>query len=141
MSLGSTAPLLPAFIYLTAYLGPGDSSNQKVLQYQSGQSLQASVTTSFPFQLAESEANFEIDLGTYFSTAAPLTPIFICLSDTTTPGVGFTMSTVSGTNPIPFGPNGVFVIIPGTSVPLPTLYVTNPSATSILNLNLGAISQ
>lgn len=138
MSLGSTVTTLPAFIYLNAYLGAADASSQNIIQYQSASSLTAGVTTVSTQQIAASATNSSFNLATIFSTAA-VGPLFVCVSDITNPGIGFYITTVSGSGKISIGVNGFFAWIASSALALPTVYIDNPSSTSVLNLSFGLL--
>jgi len=138
MSLSTTTTPQPVYIYATAYLGPGDASNQKILQYQAASSLTGSIVQNSFQQLAASATAQSFNLATIFSTSAT-TPLIVTISDITTPGVGFYITTNSGANKIPVGANGFLAFTASSAIALPTVYIDNPSTTSVLNLNFGMI--
>jgi hypothetical protein len=137
--LGTTVIAQPAFIYLTAYLGPGDASKQLAIQYQSPSSLTGGVLTTIPQQVAAGATLVAFNLATLFD-APPVNPLFIAIADITNPGVGFNISTVSGSGKISIGANGVYTIInPSSVLALPTVYIDNASSVSVLNLAFSLI--
>jgi hypothetical protein len=144
MPVGTTATAQPVYINLNAYLGPGDITNTPIIQYQSAASLTASTTFTYFQQIATSATLVAFNLATLIT--APQSPIIITVQDTTVPGVGFNISTVSGSGKITIQPGGVYLILPGATAlaptpTLPTVYIDNGSSSSVLDLLITAICQ
>jgi hypothetical protein len=130
-----TTASFPAFIYLTAYLGPGDANKQLILQYQSANSLTAGFTVVSTQQVAIGGTNIAFNLATLFPATS--TPQFVSILDITSPGVGFNIGTVSATGLLAVGASGFWSYLAGSALALPTVYITNTSATSVLDLQFG----
>lgn len=122
----------PAYIFLTAYMGPGDGTRQNALQYQSATSLTAAVSNVVIQEVAAGLTNQAYNLTTMFGSQVSAT--LIAISDGTNPGTGFNITATSGMNKWQVAPNGVFLVMPLSTFTLPTVYIDNPSATSVLNL-------
>lgn len=141
MSLGSTISQQSAVINVDAYIGPGAGDSQlssggaiTVFNWQSGASLTAGVGTRIMQTVAAGATNISFNLSTLFGTP-PASPIVVVIADSTIPGVGFSVSSVSGpTSPWVVAPNGFLMYTPNTSSTPPTVFISNGSATAALNV-------
>jgi len=78
------------------------------------------------------------NLATLFPT--PVAPVIIAIQDITSPGVGFQITTVSGSGKTDVSAGGVFLWMPKNILTLPTVFIDNTSLTSVLNIQIGCIS-
>ncbi len=125
-------------INLTAYIGAGDGTRVNLIQYISASSLTGTVVNIQTKQVAANTSNVSYDLSLMFPS--PITPVIITIQDVTSPGVGFQITTVSGSGKTDVSAGGVFLWMPKNTLTLPTVYIDNTSLTSVLDLNIGCIS-
>lgn len=137
---GSTANSTQAFISLSCYLNPqGSSSQQNILAYRSADTLTAGPPGILTVTVAAS-ATTSFNLATLL--AAFTAPVFVGVSEVapTNAGLGFQITTVSGSGKVGVAPNGFWSYVADGTTALPTIFVTNPSSTTVLVLSIGVLS-
>jgi hypothetical protein len=123
-----------AVITLQAYLGNSPPNQQNSIYYLSADTLVGSIQATYPVIVPASTNNQAINLATIFPAA--LNPVIFQIVEVTSPGTGFSFTTVSGSGNQLITANG-FVCWMGTTST--TVYVSNTATTEIV-LTVGVIS-
>lgn len=113
------------YISLQAYLGLPDYSHQTIIDYVAPSTLTAAVQGGTIITVPTSTTDQAVNLATYNPAVSAC--LFISIQDVTNPGQPFSFGTATGTGRIQVPASGfVALMVNGTS--LPTIYLTNPSA-------------
>jgi hypothetical protein len=119
----------PTYISLQAYLGPSDYAHQTVIDYVSPQTQTATVANMVTISVPASTSYQAVNLATLFPSLTSC--VFLSAVDVTSPGQGFSISTVNGSGNITVAPGAWFAYMPNSGAP-PTVYLTNTSTTAAL---------
>ena len=138
--LGSTANAAQAYISLSCYLNPqGSSSQQNIIGYRSSDTLNAAPPSILTVEVPVSTTS-QFALATLL--AAFDAPIWLSVQEVAASGagLGFLISTTAS-GFIGIAANGFFAMTLDGATALPTLHVTNSSATTVLVLSIGVLAQ
>lgn len=121
-----------------SYLNPQGPTQQTLFNYTSPDSLTCQQGNSMTIVVPTSTSNYEINLPVLFPSCT--LPLFIFITDSTNPGVGFNWGLASGGARQTVGPNLFLEWMANGSTALQPIYIDNTSATSELVLTVGVAS-
>lgn len=126
-----------AFVYLQAFKGVPDYVSIPAVNYQSASTYQAAVVATAQYNLAPSASSTSLNLATLFPSISA--GVFFCIRDITdSPGLPFTIGFASPAS-VAIKALG-FIAWMGNSNSMPTVYLTNPSSTDYVMLQISVMS-
>ena len=137
MPIGTITPNTQAVVSLRSYLNPVGATQTALLNYSSPDAFTAAAGASLLVKVPALTNNFLVDLAALF--AAYTGPIFVALYDSTSPGVGYSWSTVSAGQKQTVGPGKWLAWMADGATALVPLYIDNTS-TNILCLSISIMS-
>jgi hypothetical protein len=138
-AIGANVAAAQAVISLRSYFNPLGPTQQSLLNSSTPDAFTADVAEVHTVTVAASTSNASFALATLFP--AITAPVFLYVVDVSNPGIGFKITTSSGTGKMGVAPNFWFAYMADGATALPTIYIDNPSSTQTLYLSIGALSQ
>ena len=137
-AIGTSVQATQAVISLRAYMNPQGPTQQALINSETPDAFTAATSAALTLTVATSTTT-AFNLATLF--AAYTAPVFVSITDISSPGLGFTITTsddASGNMGV--APNFWFAWMADGSTALPTVHITNPSSTQKLYVQVGVMS-
>jgi hypothetical protein len=138
-AIGTNVAAQQAVISLRSYFAPQGPTQQAILNSTTPDSFTADAAEVHTVSVPPSTTDQSFDLATLFPTMTA--PVFCGIVDVSNPGIGFKITTVSGSGRVGVAPNFWWAYMGDGTTALPTVYISNASSTQTLYLSIGALGQ
>lgn len=137
--LGTGVTATQAVISLRSYMTPQGPTQTTLVNTTTPDSFTADAADTITRSIAASATNQSFNLATLFPACTA--PVFVCIADVSSPGVGFAITTVSGSGKMGIMASYWMAYMANGTTALPTVYIDNPSSTQSLILQISVMTQ